>query len=305
MVRLHEEVLVLSAGIDLRKIREQLGLTMRDVENSSTLISQRRGSEEYLIPPSRLSDIETKGVVPSIFRLYSLAAIYRKPVGVLLQLYGINLEEISLEWASSQPARSHLVTFDGERSTLKMPVRLDPGFDLSTTSDLGRMVQQWGLVPVSMLNHLASQKYSYAYIGSSDYTMYPILNPGSLVQVDESSRRVVERQWRSEWERPIYFVETRYGFTCCWCSLRTNALVLQPHPLSPVPVRILRHPQEAEVIGQVVGVAMRIGDLTANESRAPQEPAGPRLSVTPSSSEIPRAPDETSQPPIPPRRKLS
>jgi len=37
--------------------------------------------------------------------------------------------------------------------------------------------------------------------------------------------------------------------------------VLQPHPLSPVPVRILKHPQEAEVLGQVVGVAMSLGDV--------------------------------------------
>ena len=57
---------MLSAGIDLRKIRDRLGLTMRDVENASVSIAQRHGSEEYLIPPSRLSDIETKGVVPSV-----------------------------------------------------------------------------------------------------------------------------------------------------------------------------------------------------------------------------------------------
>ena len=44
-------VYMLSAGIDLRKIRDRLGLTMRDVENASLLISQQHGSEEYLIPP--------------------------------------------------------------------------------------------------------------------------------------------------------------------------------------------------------------------------------------------------------------
>jgi transcriptional regulator with XRE-family HTH domain len=296
---------MLTAGIDLRKIREHLGLTMRDVENASMLISQHRGSEEYLIPPSRLSDIETKGVVPSIFRFYSLAAIYRKPVAALFQLYGINLEEINQEWASSQPARSHIVALENDRAALKIPVRLDPGFDLSETSDLGRMVQQWGLVPLSLLSHLASQNYTYAYVGSDDYTMYPILNPGSLVQVDESNRRVAERQWRSEYERPIYFVETRDGFTCCWCSQRTNALVLQPHPLSPVPVRILRHPQEAEVIGQVVGVAMRIGDQVANESRSTREPSGPKSNATLSFSGSPTAAAGASLPSVPQRRKLS
>ncbi len=262
---------MLSAGMDLRKIRDRLGLTMRDVETASMQIAQHRGNDEYLIPPSRLSDIETKGVVPSIFRLYSLAAIYRKPLRSLLQLYGMELDTINAEWAASQPTRSHIVAMDNDRTSAKIPVKLDPGFDLSETSDLGRMVQQWGTVPLTLVSHLASQEYIYAYIGQEDYTMHPIVQPGSFVQVDESKRKVVEQRWRSEYERPIYFVETRDGFTCCWCSLRSNALVLQPHPLSPVPVRVLRHPQEAEVIGQVVGVAMRIGRQVGSELRESRE----------------------------------
>jgi transcriptional regulator with XRE-family HTH domain len=258
---------VLSAGMALRKIRDSLGLTMRDVEDASAIISERHACQEYLIPPSRLSDIETKGVVPSVFRLYCLAAIYRKPVGELLQLYGIELDGTNTDWDASRPASSHLVKLESGRDMCRMPVKLDPGFDLRETTDLGRMVQQWGSVPFSLLGHLASQNYTYAFIGGEDFTMYPILQPGSFVQVDESKRVVVERHWRSEYERPIYFVETRDGFTCCWCSLRVNSLILQPHPLSPTPVRVLKHPQEAEVIGQVVGAAMRIGNLRSHESQ--------------------------------------
>jgi len=76
--------------------------------------------------------------------------------------------------------------------------------------------------------------------------------------VDESRNKVVEGGWRSEYERPLYFVETRDGYTCCWCSMRKDEIILQPHPLAPAAVRILRHPQEAEVLGQVVGVAMKL-----------------------------------------------
>jgi hypothetical protein len=295
---------MLSAGIDLRKIRDRLGLTMRDVENASLLISQRHGSEEYLIPPSRLSDIETKGVVPSVYRFYSLAAIYRKPVRNLLQLYGIDLDGISAEWGLSQPAKSHTAALEGENTTCRIPVKLDPGFDLSETSDLGRMVQQWGTVPLSMLSHLSSQNYTYAFVGNEDFTMYPILQPGSFVQVDESRRRVVERQWHSEYERPIYFVETRDGFTCCWCSFRLNALVLQPHPLSATPVRILKHPQEAEVIGQVVGVAMRLGNLIAAEFQESREFSGQKPDATLSSSGSLRVATGSDSPSISTRKKL-
>ena len=69
---------MLPAGKSLRTLREKLGLTMRDVENSSQRIADKYRNEEFSIPPSRLSDIETKGILPSIFRLYTLSIIYRR-----------------------------------------------------------------------------------------------------------------------------------------------------------------------------------------------------------------------------------
>ena len=73
-------------GQSLRLLREQLGLTMRDVETASTRIAQKHGNDEFAIPPSRLSDIETKGVVPNIFRFYSFATIYRRDIFSLIRL---------------------------------------------------------------------------------------------------------------------------------------------------------------------------------------------------------------------------
>jgi hypothetical protein len=121
------------------------------------------------------------------------------------------------------------------------------------------------------LQELAKKKYIYAYVGTEDLTMYPLLLPGSFIQVDEDRSRVEEKKWRSELERPIYFVETREGHVCCWCSVRRGEIILQSHPLSPVPARILKHPQDAEVVGQVVGVAMRLGEWYSPDEREPQQ----------------------------------
>jgi hypothetical protein len=99
-------------------------------------------------------------------------------------------------------------------------------------------------------------------------TMYPILPPSSFIQVDESKSKVLEGGWRSEYERPIYFIETRDGHTCCWCTLTREDIILQPHPLSPVPPRVFGH-DEAEVLGQVVGVAMRLGEWRSVPDSAP------------------------------------
>ena len=234
---------------------------MREVEHASLHIARRLGSEEFAIPPSRLSDIETKGVVPSIFRLYALAAIYRREYRELLSWYGVDLDEIHLDVGAAMPASSHRSAVSENIVQVSVPVRMDPAFSLQKTTNIGRMIEKWGAAPLTYLSMLAAdERYSYGYIGMEDFTMYPILPPGSFVQVDESKNRAVEGAWRSEYERPIYFVETREGHVCSWCSVRRDTIVLQPHPLSPVAVRMLRHPQEAEIIGQVVGVAMRLGD---------------------------------------------
>lgn len=266
---------MLSAGKRLRELREQMGLTLRDVEISSTTLSESRGIDEFIINPSRLSDIETKGVIPSIYRLYVLSVIYRADFTELLKLYGVDLSFTAADFAICSPSKTHRLEISTERGNARVPIKIDPGFDLRFTTDMGRMIENWGPVPMQYLDELAKRKYVYAYIGTEDFTMYPLLLPGSFVQVDESRSRVEEKKWRSELERPIYFIETREGHVCCWCSVRRGEIVLQSHPLSPVPPRILKHPQEAEVLGQVVGVAMRLGEVQSAPAvqEQPQIPA--------------------------------
>ena len=257
----------LNGGRRLRALRATLGYRMRDVELASNQIARRFDSEEFAIPPSRLSDIETKGIIPSIFRLYSFAAIYRREYRELLSFYGLELDGISADISFGHPQKSPLSKALSNVTQVRMPTRLDPGFSLQKTTDLRRAIEQWGTVPMAYLELFADDRYTYGYIGSEDFTMYPILQPGSFVQVDEAKNKVGEGIWHSEFERPIYFVEMREGFTCCWCSIKRDSIVLQPHPLSPVSVRILRYPQEAEVLGQVIGVAMRLGDWHSPDFR--------------------------------------
>ncbi len=262
------EVVQLNGGQRLRALREALGYRMRDVELASTQIAQRFDNEEFAIPPSRLSDIETKGIIPSIFRLYSFAAIYRREYRELLSFYGLDLDGITADISFGHPQKSHRSEALSNVSQVRMPTRLDPGFSLQKTTDLRRAIEQWGTVPMAYLGLFADDRYTYGYIGSEDFTMYPILPPGSFVQVDEARNKVAEGPWRSEFERPIYFVEMRDGFTCCWCSTKRDSIVLQPHPLSRETVRVLKYPQEAEVLGQVVGVAMRLGDWHYSDFQA-------------------------------------
>ena len=259
---------IMNAGANLRILREKLGLTMRDVEMGSERLARKHNNEEYFIPISRLSDFETKGVIPSIFRLYTLTALYRIHFHDLLRWYGVELNLTLSDLDVASPPRSHLARVLPGNPVVEMPVRMDPSFDLRRTTNLGRMVERWGAVPWVHLERLSKTDYTYGYIGSEDLTMYPILPPGSFVQVDESRNKVLDGGWRSEYERPVYFVETRDGHICCWCTTTREEIILQSHPLSPVSPRVLRH-NEAEVLGQVVGVAMRLGEWRSYPDAAP------------------------------------
>src|ERR1700686_5149881 len=155
-------------GQNLRVLREQLGLTMRDVENASTQIAQKRANDEFAIVPSRLSDFETKGVIPSIYRLYSLAVIYRRDLREILLWYGVSLEVQVSDLEISTPPKSHLSNALANMGTIQMPVRMDPGFDPRKTLNFGRMVEQWGAVPLAYLEQFAKVDFTYGYIGSED-----------------------------------------------------------------------------------------------------------------------------------------
>lgn len=261
-------------GQQLRILREKLGLTIRDVEAASSRIATRHRNPEYAISISRLSDIETKGIVPNVYKMYSLAVIYRLTFAEVLEWYGLDLSSAAADAGVVALPQSHLLART-EGGMARIPVKLDPSFDVKKTTNIGRMIQTWGLLPLAHLSALLDSNYTFGYIGTEDYTMYPLLLPGSFVQVDEGRNRVEEKMWRSEYERPIYFVENREGFTCCWCSIKGDKIILQPHPLSPAQPRIARYPQEAEVVGQVVGVAMRLGDVTYDD--APRSQSRPKL----------------------------
>src|SRR5260370_32999031 len=91
--------------------------------------------------------------------------------------------------------------------------------------------------------------------------MYPLPRPGSFVQIDPDVKSPQAGIFRTEFDRPIYFLDLRNEYACSWCELYEGKLLLVPHPLSPAKHRLFPFPQEAEIIGQVTGVAMKISGL--------------------------------------------
>ena len=257
------------AGQKLKSVRERLNLRFRDVEEASHRIASARGSDEFAIGLSRLADIENKGTVPSMYRLYTICAIYRLDPAEVLSWYGIQLDSLTADSRLVEIAGTHPVRLNGgEHGDVLLPLSLDPHLTLEKTAFLTRSIQRWGKLPVALLSGLDLKAHSYGYIGMEDWTMYPILQPGTFVMIDESDREIETGGWRSEFDRPMYFLEHRTGYACGWCSVSGDSLVLQPHPASGCNPLVLARQQDVEIVGRVTGVAMRLDSARRRTRRS-------------------------------------
>ncbi len=246
-------------GQQLKRVRERLQLRYRDVAEASHRIANQRGSDKFMIGLSRLADIEQKGTVPSLYRVYSLCAIYGISPAVMLDWYGIPLTELASDAAALPLPRTRLLDI-GPVSVdcAEFPLEFANDPDFRSTFYLSRSVQKWGKLPVSLFGALNLKQHRYAFLGTDDWSMYPLLPPGSFLQIDEHRTRIARDGWTHEQERPIYFVEHRNGYRCGWCTEIPGSMIVQFHAASQVSPEIYKFPGDAEIIGQVVAVAMRL-----------------------------------------------
>jgi len=257
------------AGQRLRRVRERLYLRVRDVELASQKIADKYHNDEFLVLINRLSEIENKGLLPNIYKLYTLCTVYRLNLQEVMEWYGVPLAAMTTDAAFAEVPSTHLINFPTSlHGEVLLPLSLDPGIDLKRTTYLSRMIQRWGKLPLMLLDSVDLKDHRYGFIGTEDWFMYPLLQPGSLVMLDETRRKVVNSGWGNEFDRPIYFLEHRQGYACGWCYQTDDRLILQSHPTSVCPPQVFAYPTEIEVIGQVTGVAMNLGQGRRRPTRA-------------------------------------
>jgi transcriptional regulator with XRE-family HTH domain len=242
-------------GLRLRQARERLGLTYREVEKASVEIAIKRGRSDFILHISRLADIENRNVVPSLYKLYSVSVIYHLSVAEISGWYEAPFPETFQDGTNFPSPRTHLSEF---LSPLEKPL-LQPDVHKPQATDLlNALPPAIGGVPGG--ETAAIGRYRYGYIGLSDRRMIPILRPGSIVLIDTTICNMEEADWNNEYDRPIYFVELREGYRCGWFHKTRTHLDMQPHPLSHCAPESWRIPEDAEVVGKVVGVATYLNE---------------------------------------------
>lgn len=244
----------------LRTERMRVKLSTRDVEGLSRRIAHEKKSQDYYISHAWLTDAENGAFTPGIFKLYSLSVIYKRRYDEILGFFGIHLGDIGREQMRFTLPRTHLIGSQpvSPIPPMQIPADVREKIDFGKTNLVSRMFGQWGGMPVSLFGTRDHDKSVYGYVGTEDFTLFPLIRPGSFVQIDAKQAKVDRGGWQNEFDRPIYFVELRDSYVCSWCEPREGRLLLIPYPQSRNQVREVRFPGDSEIVGRVTAVSMRI-----------------------------------------------
>ena len=266
----------LAPGAKLKRLRESLGMTVRDVEEHTERMALDKNNPDFAVSKTWVADIENGVHVPSIFKLYSLSVVYGRSWAYLNSLFDLRMSDLAKDQALYGVPRTRLLPKPLEEpASVVLPLRFRQGQTLEETNLLAKLAVVWGDIPIELVRLLSPDESLYGFVGLEDDTLAPLVRPGSFVQIDVNQRRILDGPWPSEENRPIYFVELRSGYACSWCELRSGKLWLVPHPKSGRETRQFEHPREAEIVGQVTAVAMRIATIPGKPMRRGSRKPGP------------------------------
>jgi transcriptional regulator with XRE-family HTH domain len=251
------------AGRRLKAARLRARLSTRQVQSLSLEIAKRENNRDCCVTHGWLTQVENGVFRPrNIYKLYTLARIYNLKPNEVLSFFGLGLGDVQGGFMSLSLPLTHLVGPVGEvpGQTVLAPIGLPGALRLDQTNLFSRMFDKWGEIPIGLLQQIDLRNSLLGYIGLEDRTMYPWLRPGSLVQIDSRQKTIKAGGWHHESERPIYFFELRDGCACCWCDLDGTNLFLVPTSQSGQQVRRLRYPMDADIVGRVTAVIMRMAE---------------------------------------------
>lgn len=245
----------LAAGQQLKLLRNRRSITVREVEQASRRIADAKQDKRYQISNGWLTQLENGVSEPNVCKLFSLSVIYHVNPRDLLRLYDIDLDNKEQYESVANPHLTQLLPSDSVTDT-----RCDLGSSSATTGLVSEFT-------TSKPPCNSNPNITHAYLGSTDITMYPLIRPGAVLEIDTSQNKLQTASWHNEFDRPIYFVELRDGYACGWCELQGNQLLIIPHQSSSASVRRFTYPRDAEIVGRVVGYHTRCVDLKCEARR--------------------------------------
>jgi transcriptional regulator with XRE-family HTH domain len=225
---------------------------LREVEERSLRFAQEHGNQSHQVSASWLVRLECGTHELTVNKLIALANIYNIPVEQLLHsIYPVSPQPMLRE--RSTPNVTMLLT--------EGPLEEQAKYLLTEQPDADQLPDETVLLPIG--GCLSQAPYRRGIIGKRDRTLEPMIPPGTIVHIDTQQRAIsLGRDWKHEFQRPIYFLMTRDAYVCGWCELDKNSewLTLIPHPLSQASSRRWKYRTEIESLGRVVVAAVRLDE---------------------------------------------
>jgi hypothetical protein len=213
-------------GSKLRESRLQWQLTLREVEERSLSLAQRWDNPAYRISASWLDRVEREDRGLSATKLIVLAVIY-----------GLSAEQMIALCPASGTGPCHALSqVSAPNATLLLsqgPLELHAKHWLPDNFLTDPLPEATTLLPSAQ--GMLPSHYRRGVIGQRDRMLEPMIRGGSVVLIDTLKRAIASRrEWTHEFDRPIYFLFTRSGYTSGFCELDKDSewLTLVPHPLS-------------------------------------------------------------------------
>ena len=251
----------MSAGQKLKSLRNKRNITVREVEQASRRIADVKGDNRFRISNGWLAQLENGASEPSICKLFSLSVIYHTNFLDLVRLYNVDVDEKEKYEPVADPIVTQLISKQHSGNGHSVPAALHAQLSTEPISESGAM---------SARQLAGGEEHApsiiYGHLGSSDFTMYPMIRPGALLKIDTSQNKLSAVAWRNEYERPIFFIELREAYACGWCELQGNQLLIIPHPSSRKSVRRFTYPRDAEIVGRVVGYSTHCLDAESQSA---------------------------------------
>jgi len=240
----------------LKTARLRAGLSFRSASKLSREIAKTLGDDRYFAASGTLSDYEAGDKPPRhIHKLFTLSIVYSVAFRALLGSLGMALDDGGTI-AIASPTNVSL----GHRATKRRVCRRNQGqpddFFESMQKQFGDLpLFLWTALPsLSGLLHISLR--DVFWLGGEAKTLHPSLRGAVLVLVNRRSKKPRIFSGMPHWSQPLYLLEDRAGsYLLSSCATEDRRLVVYTYPGGSARTKPVRRYIDAEVVGQIVGVA--------------------------------------------------
>ena len=247
----HEEF-----GQLLKSTRERMNLSIREAIAMSRTIADVQKDNRYRTSPSSLSDYELGNTPPRDFhKVITLCSICGLQFGTVMERMGVDLASAGTE---SMPDRylSRAVPTADRRGRAEI---IGSGL-------MEKLLEEYKEIPLflrSSLGYFSSSAQvsvdDFFWVGGDEDPLHPYLAKASLVMINRRRKTPLHFASKPWWQQPLYIILMRDGsYLACCCAVENGRLIIHPYSLDFHRFAQYRLHQDAEVIGQIVGIARRM-----------------------------------------------